>query len=66
MTNKTDKKQIEAKDRTFGVLNLIGNMFGLVLLFVFVFVASLLLMAYFNTQGDFDIVGLWRGFYAAL
>lgn len=66
MTKKTDKKQTETKDRTFDVLNLIANIFGLVLLFVFVFVASLLLMAYFNTQGGFDIVGLWRGFYAAL
>lgn len=66
MTKKTDKKQTETKDRTFDVLNLIGNMFGLVLLFVFVFVASLLMMAYFNTRGSFDIVGLWRGFYAVL
>lgn len=66
MTKTTDKKQTETKDRTFDVLNLIADMFDLILLFIFVFVASLLLMAYFNTQGGFNIVGLWRDFYAAL
>lgn len=66
MTRNTDKKQIEAKDRAFGTLNLIGSTLSLILLFIFVFVASFLLIAYFNGEGGFDIVGLWRGFYAAL
>lgn len=66
MTNFKDKKQMTAETKAFGFLNLIGNTLSLILLFIFVFIASFLLISYLNNNGNFDVVGLWRGFYAAL
>lgn len=65
MANLKDTKQMTAKNRAFGILNLIGNTLGLILLFIFVFIASFLLISYLKGSGGIDIIGLWRGFYAA-
>ncbi len=66
MKKSKDKKQMTAETKAFGILNLIGNTLSLILLFIFVFIASFLLISYLNNNGDLDVVGLWRGFYAAL
>lgn len=65
MKYNQDTKQTDKEKRVFNILEKMSVPVSVFLLFIFVLIASFLLITYFNNKGGFDIFELWRSFYAA-